>query len=111
ALTNKGVDRKSMSIAEFRRLCEEFALEQIELQKTGFKRLGVTGEWDHPYITLQPNYEAAQIRVFGKMAEKDYIYRGKKPVYWSPSRSEEHTSELQSRFDLVCRLLLEKKKE
>jgi len=85
ALTNKGVDRKSMSIAEFRRLCEEFALEQIELQKTGFKRLGVTGEWDHPYITLQPNYEAAQIRVFGKMAEKDYIYRGKKPVYWSPS--------------------------
>ena len=85
ALTNKGVNRKSMSIAEFRRLCEEFALEQIELQKAGFKRLGVTGDWDHPYITLQPNYEAAQIRVFGKMAEKDYIYRGKKPVYWSPS--------------------------
>src|SRR5699024_7670149 len=85
ALTNKGVNRKSMSIAEFRHLCEEFALEQIELQKAGFKRLGVTGDWDHPYITLQPNYEAAHIRVFGKMAEKDYIYRGKKPVYWSPS--------------------------
>jgi len=85
ALTNKGVDRKSMSVAEFRKMCEEFALEQVEIQKEGFKRLGVTGDWDNPYITLQPEYEAAQIRVFGKMAEKDYIYRGKKPVYWSPS--------------------------
>jgi isoleucyl-tRNA synthetase len=85
ALTNQGVDRKSMSVAEFRRLCEEFAREQIDLQMDGFKRLGVAGEWDNPYITLNPQYEAAQIRLFGKMAEKGYIYRGKKPVYWSPS--------------------------
>ena len=85
ALTNEGVDRKSMSVAEFRRLCEEYALGQIDIQRDAFKRLGVTGDIDNPYITLKPEYEAAQIRVFGKMAEKGYIYQGKKPVYWSPS--------------------------
>src|SRR5690625_4989583 len=100
ALTNKGVDRKSMSVAEFRRLCEEFALEQIDIQKEGFKRLGVTGEWDNPYITLNPEYEAAQIRVFGKMAEKGYIYRGKKPVYWSPS-SESTLAEAEIEYEDV----------
>ena len=100
ALTNKGVDRKSMSVAEFRRLCEEFALEQIDIQKEGFKRLGVTGEWDNPYITLNPEYEAAKIRVFGKMAEKGYIYRGKKPVYWSPS-SESTLAEAEIEYEDV----------
>lgn len=85
ALTNEGIDRKTMSIAEFRRLCEEYALDQLDAQRDAFKRLGVTGDWDNPYITLTPNYEAAQIRVFGKMAEEGYIYRGKKPIYWSPS--------------------------
>ncbi len=84
-LANQGIDRKSMSVAEFRRLCEEYALEQLDLQRDAFKRLGVAGEWDNPYITLTPDYEAAQIRVFGKMAEKGYIYRGQKPIYWSPS--------------------------
>lgn len=84
-LTNQGIDRKSMSIAEFRQLCENYALEQVDLQRDSFKRLGVTGDWDNPYITLQPEYEAAQIRVFGQMAEKGYIYRGQKPIYWSPS--------------------------
>jgi len=85
ALTNKGVDRKSMSVAEFRQKCAEFAWEQIEGQREGFKRLGVAGEWDNPYVTLTKDYEAEQIRVFGKMAEKGYIYRGLKPIYWSPS--------------------------
>ncbi|SDJ72760.1 isoleucine--tRNA ligase [Alkalibacterium thalassium] len=85
ALTNTGVDRKSMSVVEFRKLCEEYAWEQIEKQRTDFKRLGVAGEWDNPYVTLTKDYEAEQIRVFGKMAEKDYIYRGLKPIYWSPS--------------------------
>ncbi len=85
ALTNKGVKRKEMSIAEFRKLCEDYAWEQINKQREDFKRLGVAGEWDNPYVTLTPDYEEAQIRVFGKMAEKGYIYKGLKPIYWSPS--------------------------
>ncbi|WP_312095287.1 isoleucine--tRNA ligase [Niallia sp.] len=85
ALTNKGVKRKEMSIAEFRKLCEEYALEQIDSQREQFKRLGVRGDWDNPYITLKPAYEAQQIKVFGEMAKKGYIYKGKKPVYWSPT--------------------------
>ncbi|MFO8069100.1 MAG: isoleucine--tRNA ligase [Alkalibacterium sp.] len=85
ALTNTGVDRKSMSVAEFRKLCEDYAWKQVNKQREDFKRLGVAGEWDNPYVTLTKDYEAEQIRVFGKMAEKGYIYRGLKPIYWSPS--------------------------
>ncbi|MFP7332584.1 isoleucine--tRNA ligase [Shouchella clausii] len=86
ALTkNKKVDRKSMSIADFRKLCEEYALEQINSQRQQFMRLGVRGDWWKPYITLEKEFEAEQIKVFGKMAKKGYIYKGKKPVYWSPS--------------------------
>ncbi|KON89166.1 isoleucine--tRNA ligase [Sporosarcina globispora] len=85
ALTNKGVKRKEMSVAEFRKLCEEYAYEQIDSQRAQFKRLGVRGDWENPYITLKPEYEAQQIKVFGEMAKKGYIYKGKKPVYWSPS--------------------------
>lgn len=85
ALINTGVDRKEYSVSEFRRMCEEYAYEQIDRQRTQFKRLGVRGDWDNPYITLTPEYEARQIQVFGGMAEKGYIYKGLKPVYWSPS--------------------------
>jgi len=85
ALTNKGVKRKEMTVAEFRKLCAEYALEQIDNQRVQFKRLGVRGEWENPYITLNPSYEAQQIKVFGEMAKKGYIYKGLKPVYWSPS--------------------------
>lgn len=85
ALTNKGVDRKEMTVAAFRQLCEKYAYEQIDNQRTSFKRLGVRGDWENPYITLTPNYEAQQIKVFGEMAKKGYIYKGLKPVYWSPS--------------------------
>ncbi|RID87246.1 isoleucine--tRNA ligase [Peribacillus asahii] len=85
ALTKKGVKRKEMSVAEFRKLCEEYAYEQINNQREQFKRLGVRGDWENPYITLKPEYEAQQIKVFGDMAKKGYIYKGKKPVYWSPS--------------------------
>jgi isoleucyl-tRNA synthetase len=85
ALTNKGVNRKEMSVAEFRKLCEEYAYEQINNQREQFKRLGVRGDWENPYITLKPEYEAQQIKVFGEMAKKGYIYKGLKPVYWSPS--------------------------
>ncbi|MBA9024944.1 isoleucine--tRNA ligase [Peribacillus huizhouensis] len=85
ALTKKGVKRKEMSVAEFRKLCEEYAYQQIDGQREQFKRLGVRGDWENPYITLKPEYEAQQIKVFGDMAKKGYIYKGKKPVYWSPS--------------------------
>lgn len=85
ALTNKGVNRKEMSVAEFRKLCEQYAYEQINNQREQFKRLGVRGDWENPYITLKPEYEAQQIKVFGEMAKKGYIYKGLKPVYWSPS--------------------------
>ncbi len=85
ALANKGIKRKEMSVAEFRELCAKYAYEQIDNQRTEFKRLGVRGDWDNPYITLKPEYEAQQIHVFGEMAKKGYIYKGKKPVYWSPS--------------------------
>ncbi len=85
ALTNKGVKRKEMSVAAFRQLCEEYAYEQIDNQRNQFRRLGIRGNWENPYITLKPEFEARQIEVFGKMAEKGYIYKGLKPVYWSPS--------------------------
>src|SRR5690625_2113827 len=162
-------------------MCADYAMEQVDNQRTQIKQLGVRGDWENPYITLTNDYEAAQIKVFGEMAKKGYIYKGLRPVYWSPSsesalaeaeieyhdkrspsiyvafevtdgkglldggekfiiwtttpwtipanlginlhpefkyavvqvgqeRSEEHTSELQSRGHLVCRLLLEKKK-
>ena len=82
-LKKAGVDRKALSVAEFREMCRQYALEQVNKQRKDFKRLGVAGEWDNPYLTLKPEYEAQQIRVFGKMAEKGLIYKGKKPVFWS----------------------------
>src|SRR5699024_10763434 len=86
ALTkNKKVDRKKISVAEFRELCADYALKQVDSQRTQFKTIGVNGDWDHPYITLTKDYEAAQIKVFGEMAKKGYIYKGLRPVYWSPS--------------------------
>lgn len=85
AVTNNGVDRKSMSKAEFRKVCLEFASEQVFKQMEGFKMLNVLADWEHPYITYQKEFEAAQIRVFGEMVKKGLIFKGMKPVYWSPS--------------------------
>ncbi|MGM8364207.1 isoleucine--tRNA ligase [Virgibacillus sp. W0181] len=86
ALTKKKkIDRKKIPVAEFRQMCADYAMEQIDNQRDQFKQLGVRGEWDNPYITLTKEYEAAQIKVFGEMAKKGYIYKGLKPVYWSPS--------------------------
>ena len=82
---DKKVNRKAMSLSEFRTLCEQYAKEQVEIQKTGFKRLGVFADWENPYLTLNKSFEAEQIRIFGKMAKKGLIYKGLKPVYWSPS--------------------------
>ena len=85
AVTKAGYDRKKMGIAEFRKVCYDYALEQVEKQKEGFLSLGSIGDYDHPYITLQKAFEAKQIEVFGKMALDGLIYKGLKPVYWSPS--------------------------
>lgn len=85
ALQKAGVSRKDKTTAEFRNLCTEYAYKQVERQKKGFLRLGVLGDFDNPYITLQHDFERDQILVFAKMAEKGLIYKGLKPVYWSPS--------------------------
>ena len=85
ALQKAGVNRKEKTTAEFRDLCEEYAYKQVERQKIGFKRLGVIADFENPYITLQHDFERDQILVFAKMAEKGLIYKGLKPVYWSPS--------------------------
>ncbi|WP_431799470.1 isoleucine--tRNA ligase [Halobacillus andaensis] len=85
ALAKKKVDRKKMSLAEFREKCAEYALGQIDNQRQEFKRMGVRGDWENPYITLNKDFEAEQIKVFGDMAKKGYIYKGLKPVFWSPS--------------------------
>lgn len=85
AVTNSGIDRKSMGKADFRALCEKYAYEQIEKQMSGFKELNVLADWAHPYITLQKEMEARQIEVFAEMAKKGLIFKGLKPVYWSPS--------------------------
>ena len=73
-----------ISVLELRKLCEEFVRGYIDDQRSQFKRLGIIGEWDHPYITLNHEFEAEQIKVFAEMADKGYIYKGLKPVYWCP---------------------------
>ena len=73
-----------ISVLELRKLCEEFVTGYIDDQRSQFKRLGCIGEWDNPYITLRHEFEAEQIKVFAEMADKGYIYKGLKPVYWCP---------------------------
>ncbi len=82
AIKNMGLDRDKIDVVEFRRHCQDYALKYLDIQREQFKRLGVRGEWDKPYITLLPEFEAVQIKVFGAMATKGYIYKGLKPVYW-----------------------------
>ncbi|HPR80618.1 MAG TPA: isoleucine--tRNA ligase [Enterococcus sp.] len=96
-LAKKGVKRKEMDMAEYRQKCYDYALTQVDTQRNDFKRLGVAGDWENPYITLTPDYEAAEIRVFGKMAENGYIYKGLKPIYWSPS-SESSLAEAEIEY-------------
>ncbi|MCF8008338.1 MAG: isoleucine--tRNA ligase [Halanaerobiales bacterium] len=80
-----GEDVKSLSVPKLREKCRDYALKYIERQKEQFKRLGVWGEWENPYLTLNPEYEVKQIEVFGEMAKKGLFYKGKKPVHWCPS--------------------------
>ena len=78
------LDRKKMSIPEFRKACEQFARDFVDIQRASFRRLGVLGDWDDPYLTMTPSFEATEIKVFGEMFRKGYIYKGLKPVYWCP---------------------------
>jgi isoleucyl-tRNA synthetase len=78
-------ERQQLTSLDLRHKAEAFAHDAIARQRQSFQRLGVWGDWQHPYLTLNPEYEAAQIRVFGDMAMKGYIYRGLKAVHWSPS--------------------------
>lgn len=77
-----GINRNEISVSKFRDTCRDFALQFVDKQTEGFKRLGVLGDWENPYITLKPEFEARQIGVFGEMYKKGYIYKGLKPVYW-----------------------------
>ncbi|MDH7497028.1 MAG: isoleucine--tRNA ligase [Syntrophomonadaceae bacterium] len=82
AIKEMGLDRHRTDVLEFRRHCKEYALRYVDIQREEFKRLGVRGDWENPYLTLDPGFEAVQIGVFGEMARKGYIYKGLKPVYW-----------------------------
>ncbi|MGL5088340.1 MAG: isoleucine--tRNA ligase [Cetobacterium sp.] len=79
-----GSKMKEMSALEIREKCAEYAKKWVEIQKEGFQRLGILGEWDKPYLTLNPEYEAKQLEVFGELYENGYIFKGLKPIYWSP---------------------------
>ncbi len=84
AIKKLGLNRHTAGPVKFREACREFALSQVENQKEQFKRLGVLGDWEHPYLTLKNEFVARQIEVFGEMAKKGLIYKGLKPVYWCP---------------------------
>ena len=84
-LKKSKLKRDEMTTTEFREQCKAFALDFLDRQRNEFKRLGVLGDWEDPYITLVPEFEAEQVKVFGEMAKKGYIYKGLKPVYWCPS--------------------------
>ncbi|MCL2336313.1 MAG: isoleucine--tRNA ligase, partial [Firmicutes bacterium] len=85
AIKNLGLNRHKIDTVEFRNKCKEYALKYVDIQREEFKRLGVRGDWEHPYLTLMPHFEARQIGVFGEMAKAGYIYKGLKPVYWCSS--------------------------
>ncbi len=85
AIKEKGLKRHEVDPVVFRQACEEIARKYLDLQRASFKRLGVMGDWDNPYITLEPQFEAKQIGVFGEMAKLGCIYKGMRPVYWCPS--------------------------
>lgn len=99
-LQKKGINRKEIDIVEYRKLCEKYALEQVEKQKNQFLKLAVLGEFDNPYMTLQHTYEAVQIKVFADMAMSGLIFKGKKPVFWSPS-SESALAEAEIEYQDV----------
>ena len=84
AIEKLNLDRSKIPVPEFRDMCKKVTSDYKDLQTAGFKRLGVLGDWEHPYITYDRNIEASQLGIFGKMYFNGYIYRGLKPVYWCP---------------------------
>ena len=82
AIKKLGVNRHEVGVVKFRDMCRDFAISQVENQKSQIKRLGSLGDWDNSYLTLAPEFEAKQIEIFGEMAKKGYIYKGLKPIYW-----------------------------
>ena len=85
AIKALGINRHEVGPVDFRKRCKDYALKYVDIQREEFKRLGVRGDWENPYLTLQPHFEAKQIEVFGEMAKRGYIYKGLKPVYWCGS--------------------------
>jgi isoleucyl-tRNA synthetase len=80
-----GEERKNLTKPEIRKKCKKYAEKFVKLQKAQFKAIGVMGDWEYPYLTFDPRYEAGIIEVFGKLVEKGYVYRSKKPVHWCPN--------------------------
>ena len=78
------LDHKKMSVSDFRSACHDFAQKFIDIQRDQFKRLGITADWANPYATMTPEFEAREVKVFGEMYRRGYIYKGMKPVYWCP---------------------------
>ena len=78
------LNRKAMSVPEFRSACQDYAKKYMNIQSEGFQRMGVIGDWEHPYATMDSTFEAEEVKVFGEMYKKGYIYKGLKPVYWCP---------------------------
>ena len=78
------LNRKKMPVTEFRSACHEFAQHYVDVQSEGFQRLGALGDWANPYLTMNPSFEAEEVKVFGRMYQRGYIYKGLKPVYWCP---------------------------
>ena len=76
------LNHKAMSVPEFRSACHAYAQKYVDIQMKGFQRMGVVGDWEHPYLTMNPGFEAEEVKVFGEMYKRGYIYKGLKPVYW-----------------------------
>lgn len=100
AVTKSGVNRKTTPLCDFRKKCEEYAKKQVDRQMNQVKRLGIMADFDHRYVTLDKKFEKAQIHVFKEMALKGLIFKGLKPVYWSPS-SESALAEAEIEYQDV----------
>ncbi|HIV87573.1 MAG TPA: isoleucine--tRNA ligase [Candidatus Pygmaiobacter gallistercoris] len=85
ALEAAGENKANISQLELRKACRDFALKHVDIMSEEFQRLGVVGDFEHPYLTLAPEFEAIQVKIFGEMAKKGYIYKGLKAVYWCPT--------------------------
>ncbi|MBR5491491.1 MAG: isoleucine--tRNA ligase [Oscillospiraceae bacterium] len=78
------LNHKAMNVADFRTACHNYAQKYVDIQSVQFQRMGVIGDWEHPYTTMSPSFEAEEVKIFGEMYKKGYIYKGLKPVYWCP---------------------------